>query len=548
MKKLATLTIAILMLFALLAGCGDEGNESYLPENEDYNEDYWHGNTNCPVCGWCDCECPAPCGGERCNPNICVCRDTQPEHDPLAAYPRPTFALPAPAPAQPPRQGAIIVPEQGGAMLFPFPAPQPFAHLPSAYDGRLIPYFLQGLVNDIGEVITQPRYDRTQTITDRFGHVLSILAWRNEVVVQYDLYGNVSELPFTARRIEPAADGRFWIVWGVGLQSPFQGWYQNNSLEQVGIWCVETGEFVFAPMDGINFVYSNRLFLGVEYTQDGNNSFVRGFYWCYVSDTSRDFPYPWQAHVFLPYQGVFSASMRGQRLSVRFIDWNMNFSNEEPKTHLSNFQNLESVGSLFITRSNAHNFLLPYRLFDSGGNLVFETDFGSLITFREITTGDIFVAYLDIVTMQINALWDAVTGLTVDISEVDSLKFENLFYIENGEWKRLYFDCIVKEHIDNPEQLFISMPIFVSKNAIVLQVQTIVDYILGACGYILGTSAIAIDWRGDIIEHPLEQFLTDHILLHPVEHATHDLFWVTERDGRRLGIINSQGEWLLRVE
>ena len=498
---------------------------------------------NDSLCKYCDtviCFC-VPC--DQCNlfPWECTCtRDS-------LIYPRPPFDISLP-PLQSPRQGAVIIPRQGGAMLFPFPAAQPFIYIENMQGSSMLPRYLQGLVNDLGEVITQPQYDHIQNITDSFEHIYGVLAWRNEVVVHYDLYGNYTPFPFTARRITPTSNGRHWIVEGVNLESEFPGLHfgfsLDDPLEQTGIWDVEAREFVFPPTDSVS-ISGNGLFLIREYPStslvDDN---IRTFYWCSYSDTKRDIiAGPWRVLSFCAYNGLFFASrvIDGALVEKR-LDWNMNavtnITIQLPD--LWNYTNGHRYGNLFV------GFTRPIKLYHISGELLYSaTSDKSFVNVRDTLTDTEYVALANVTERFIYELWNAYTGEMVDMSTINGqfVFWDNNIVFENGEQIRLDLVEIARAVLDDSYTPWIEdyrlTPVLSNKDFIIVRLNTCEQFI-GSRG-----RAFAIDWKGNAIEHPSTQFFYN-TWLNPIGATAQQFFWL-EHEGQR-GIINSQGRWVFVAE
>ena len=433
---------------------------------------------------------------------------------------------------QPVREGAVIIPAQGGAMLFEF-----------IHNSHI------GLVNDLGELVTEPRYNRIQYIECRYGWVQGLFAWQEDVIFHYDLYGNATELPFTANWIFPSGNGGFWALG-----------HDDNGAKS-GIFDVQRHTFAIELTDRLVVNrYNNGMFFLTQF--DSNDGVSHSFYYCTRTRRSRNFPSGYLGSAYFPHHRFIRISRNSDTSwnSTRFITRGgraVNFRGFEVNA-LENYHSVRSIGNLRMTSGIAD---FAFRLFDADGNLLFTRDSGlsdRSVTVHELTTNTTYLALLtreyDVIRM-----WDIYSGEVINTEEKSGLFYFDFYetssmsrhrgFCENsvkvldyGEWRGFDFLEIAREYIGDE---------FIVRNFL-FETSTINGNII----FLLANErhndrTIAIDWNGNIMhDHPLLPFYEGvrglGLYWSRINHATPNFFSV-DYEGKH-GIINSRGEWVFVLE
>ncbi|MCL2213141.1 MAG: hypothetical protein FWB93_04855 [Oscillospiraceae bacterium] len=389
-------------------------------------------------------------------------------------YDRQQIFLP-PTTAQPIREGAVIVPAQGGAMLFPF--------LGSDDIG------LYGIVNDFGEIVAEPRYDRIDYITDWQNNATGLFARRMSTIYHYDLYGNATEFPFDATTIVSSPNGRFWRIF-----------LNDNRHGMHGIWDVEAGEFIFSMSATTRFgsFDPSEMFFGrVFQTANCNwNNPVRTFYFCTYTKASRYFPENWVGTSFCATSRTFlveRTTASGREHSA--VDWNMNFVDRNSIHH---------TPTKFLIQSQTGVFTLVIRngvqyLIDESGAVVYFTatenqffrpfhDFKNNQSFMVLYFQEERGDFHGTATNTPIKAWDAFSGELIDIDVLINIfdRNDKLRQVVNDYFRENY-----PQNFSFAEVLTADGMIF--RNTSHMRMYEV--------------NILAVDWEGKIFEHPLLPFV-----------------------------------------
>jgi len=472
----------------------------------------------------------------------------------------------------PDREGAVMPPLQGGPMLYTFRAAEPFDTQPSGYDGTPQPVFHFGLVNDMGEMVVSPRYEHIEYIRDANGRISGLFAFIGREITHYALDGTATALPFSAAGISAADDGRHWAALSVNMEvgedEPVR---HEGGLDQNGLFDSQTQTFVIPPTDGLWLWARNGVIVGNQYeSSDFGSPVLRSFLWNPEDGSEREFPEGWTCQGFFPETGWFEMVewSEGGVVELFVVDEDMNIVPDlltqwhidarfDGGEFLVVRDRFDDSLNTWVGRDGAFSELRfdmiqrwnrSYIAWNDGMSTLFD---GQLNVLHETAPGESFTAFSDATTAHqpgsipelivlqdeagavLNA-WDTETGREFAGQNGRWLGNDNIYVLENGQWNVID----VTQFREGDEA--ISWVMLASEYGLILQLAE------DEQNFLISIRHIAIDWQGNLTEHPLLPFFEDDSIHHHGENMPGNYFWIEGETQR--GFVNIDGEWLFVEE
>jgi len=461
------------------------------------------------------------------------CAAVEPSSETPAAEEPVTTTTPPPLP---PREGAVMPPLQGGPMLYMFNAAEPYGYFPSEYDGSPWPRFHIGLVNDMGEVVTEPRYTFARYAHDAYGRVIGVFAYIERKLTWYTLDGTATIKPFEVAWAESVLNGRYWIV---RTRGHGMGSFSIDDGTRDGLYNVEEERFVIEPTDGLQLVgYSGVVFGAQRETESFDSAFLHSFRWNPEDGSRMEYPEGWHVQGYNSETGQYRMVERGEQFEygsrIFFVDRDMNLLDIEDEIGLG-----ERRGNLWVL----HNSLL-----DSQRDVIHAAQVGQSFVnlYDRIRPGDHgtgpgLVALMDN-DRNILEAWCTQTGEPFNMQAhgngpwISQDGWGGAYRAQNGAWQAI----IPSRFLDIPP-----MEGGVAFIIAVTQAGAIIRVGREEQSRFAETRAIAVDWYGNEADHPLLRFFDNENIWLSFRVAGEqgpNYFWV-EHDGQR-GFINTNGEWL----
>lgn len=253
---------------------------------------------------------------------------TSPESS-TATTPAPTTTLPpmtepATTVAPPPealREGAVMPPLQGGAMLYTFPAAQPYEMREGEYEDY--PVYYLGLVNDLGEVVAAPQFTSVQYEYNDSGKVIGLFAHRDRDITWYSLEGKAKPLPFQASEITSLNNGRYWIV-SLEVELEEESAFRHGICD--GLYDAQEEAFVYPMQEGLLFrLYSGMVFGHRYENKSFDSNYLSGFQWNPADGSTREFPAQWRCQGYFPENGWYEmAKYTESDVNICIVDQELN--------------------------------------------------------------------------------------------------------------------------------------------------------------------------------------------------------------------------------
>ena len=506
-----------------------------------------------------------------------------------------------PIPPEPlsPREGAVMPPEQGGAMLYAFRSEKPyfsFTWQGCGYDGPQ-EMFYYGLTNDLGETVATPRYHVARYTFDRYGRISGVIAILDTQVYLYDLYGAAQALPFKATDITPVFDGRHLIVRGFEVETLDNEtrFLHGTHGGKTGLFDALTNEWAIVPQENLRLENREHILLGFDtertYSwtdEDGYRHYFDRTVGSFIvglenTDERKHFPENWTNINFVPELGWFSVTENQNRSIFADADLNqisklnhyrissrgfngknhmivqnmrgsdyLTFLNREGEILEKRFNFIDEIGDLFLANNTTRVEFEQDReerfLLDDSLNILHEIkEDERIIGLRTSKNFDRNYSYwnnADLVVLtnididEVLNAWCAKTGAAVSPYLVSGSwrNGESIFTLENGSWSVV--------HINDPDEPVWRRFVFSNENSAIVTWNTHYE----EPEWTMTTHYKAIDMQGKKLDHhPLlsffENYDMDRGVWLTIDHHSQFL-WI---EGERRGFIDNDGNWLIEL-
>lgn len=467
--------------------------------------------------------------------------------------------------------GAVMPPLQGGSMLYTFPSAKSYDVVQSD-EGNYRVYHL-GIVNDLGEVLSEPQYTYVKYSHGEDGSVNGLFAQKGKEFTWYDLDGTSKKLPFQAAKVQAIQNGRYWIVSRLGLTG------DSFSLEEGvcdGLYDTQAEKFIFPPKDGLNLFSSGGLIFGNQYeTSSFDSKRVRGFQWDPADNSTREFPMKWRCYGYFPetgwYEMVENYSTGGFELYI--VDQNMEIVPElrtdwhiderfDGGNHLVVRSRSDDSMNTWVNSGGTFSKLLYDQiqryercyiawkdgscwsggtptLFDDKLKIVHEAQNGeTIVMLSDFQSNSEMIVLMD-KESRIQKAWDPRTCKEINLKSKSGCWFNNesAYILENGRWRTID----PAQYCDKAKGEDGAWFCQVTEDGFIIRLAVLKEGV-----YATEERYIAVDWNGKPTNHPLLRFYKNGNKMSDAGEQGPNYFWA-EQDGAR-GYVNEKGEWLFKHE